>query len=65
MALNPIRWAVTCDHPAGCGSHEESGDYFAFRTRLQSAGWQLGVKLNGERAQRGGKDYCPTHRRGE
>jgi hypothetical protein len=30
----------------------------------QTEGWQLGVKLNGERARRGGKDYCPPHRKG-
>lgn len=65
MTLDPIRWQVTCDHPAGCERREESGDYFAFWNRLQHAGWQLGVKLNGERAQRGGKNYCPAHRRGE
>jgi hypothetical protein len=27
-------------------------------------GWQIDVKLNGERAKRGGRDYCPAHRRG-
>jgi hypothetical protein len=35
-----------------------------FMRDARKAGWQIGVKQNGERAQRGGKDYCPRHLRG-
>jgi hypothetical protein len=37
---------------------------FRLRRVAEAAGWTFGVKLNGEPAQRGGKDYCPEHRRG-
>lgn len=69
MTISPIRWRVRCDHPAGCRRGEESShyleidNYFRFIERLDAEGWQRNVKLNGERAIRGGKDYCPRHRR--
>jgi hypothetical protein len=63
MAMYPVRWRVKCDHPEGCSRYEESGNYFRFIDRLDAEGWQRSVKLNGERAVRGGKDYCPEHRR--
>lgn len=61
--INPIRWRITCDHPAGCRRREEYEDYFRALDRLRAQGWQFSVKLNGEHSRRG-KDYCPAHTRG-
>lgn len=30
---------------------------------MTAGNWQRGVKLDGTTARRGGKDYCPRHRR--
>jgi len=30
---------------------------------MELDGWQHAVKVNGERARQGGRDYCPRHRR--
>jgi hypothetical protein len=61
--IEPITWRIACDHPAGCQRSEKYTSYSGLLA-LQRQGWQVGVKLDGSRARRGGKDYCPRHTRG-
>jgi hypothetical protein len=55
----------SCD-TAGCDAESPvSTNQFVARREAERCGWQIRVKLNGEIARSGGKDYCPDHRRGE
>lgn len=40
----------------------EFPDRFELKEAAEAAGWALDVKLDGTRAKRGGKDYCPEDR---
>lgn len=63
--INATGYILSCE-----SSEVSCTEMLAARSRFQlvdearAAGWQIGVKLNGEIAIRGGKDYCPAHRRG-
>lgn len=61
--IQPIHYQASCDHPR-CERTEEHWNRHRLLDRLLTEGWQRGVKLDGQRAKRGGKDYCPEHRRG-
>lgn len=58
--IAPTEWALVCDQ-AGCDRTESHTLRAMLRIEARQEGWQLDVKLNGERAKRGGKDYCPDH----
>lgn len=71
--IEPTGYRASCDFrfpytDARCSSSFEATSIFG-RTgiyqRMEREGWQRNVKLNGDHARRGGKDYCPKHRRGE
>lgn len=61
--IQPVYYEASCDHP-GCDRTEEHENIFRLYDELRANGWQQGVKLDGQCAKRGGKDYCPEHRRG-
>lgn len=61
--VNPTGYVISCDE-SGCNRAEQHENWFKLCRLIEDAGWQRGVKLNGERAKRGGKDYCPEHRHG-
>lgn len=56
------RW-VACDDPE-CNVVVRCRDWAWLMDYLEFQGWQLGVKINGQRARVHRKDYCPRHRRG-
>lgn len=60
--IEPTGYGARCD-TIGCGATVEHWNIFRLYDKLLTDGWQRGVKLNGELAKRGGKDYCPKHRR--
>lgn len=60
--LQPSGWVIGCDE-TGCDRAEQHESRFMLIDFAESEGWQRDVKLNGERAKRGGKCYCPDHRR--
>ena len=70
--IEPTGYRVRCDHvyggPGRCEATIERDSVFGsiglFAT-MDRTRWQRGVKSNGEQAERGGKDYCPAHRRGD
>lgn len=62
--IGAIEWQIRCDEP-GCEDSMTNRNYFRLRDDGRAAGWQFNVKLNGEQAKRGGKDYCRQHRKGE
>lgn len=62
--INPTGYVLRCDE-SGCDTDEITSDNrFWLTDHARAEGWQLDVKLNGVRAKRGGKDYCPEHRKG-
>jgi hypothetical protein len=63
LVIRPGLWRIRCDEP-GCDVAEQHESQHMLMSYAEAEGWQLGVKLNGERARRGGKDYCPPHRKG-
>lgn len=66
--IQPTGYEAKCDHPHGCGQVIRRASYWGENGLFEvmdARGWQRGVKLNGERARRGGKDYCRKHRVGE
>lgn len=62
--INPTEYRLSCDERAGCAAEKFDSNQFRLRDEAESEGWTFYVKLDGEQAQRGGKDYCPKHRRG-
>jgi hypothetical protein len=61
--INSTGYEVRCDEP-GCDHAMRHENRFRLLDLIKAEGWQRGVKLNGERADRGGKDYCPFHLHG-
>jgi hypothetical protein len=61
--IDSTGYEVRCDE-SGCDHSEQHENRFRLYDLMQAEGWQRSVKLNGERAIRGGKDYCPGHRKG-
>lgn len=61
--INPTGYVASCDQ-TGCDAFWIHDNRFRLMDIIDTAGWQRNVKLNGQRAKRGGKDYCPEHRRG-
>jgi hypothetical protein len=59
MAEGYTGWYVRCDEP---GCTEVSGNPDG-RWGAEAEGWTFRRRLDGHRATRGGKDYCPAHRR--
>lgn len=64
MTRTSVWHEIRCDHRGGCSARLDDENPFNLRDMAELNGWQIDVKLNGERASRGGKDYCPMHRRG-
>lgn len=62
--INATGWRLNCEHPDSCDAELRDENFFTLRNIGARIGWQFGVKLNGDRAIRGGKDYCPAHRKG-
>lgn len=62
--INPVLWELRCEE-TGCEEGWQDDDWCRLHNDARARGWQFHVKLNGEVALRGGKDYCPTHRKGE
>ena len=52
---------LRCDVSFCAREFGEMENYFVLVEQAERAGWALGRKLDGTRAKRGGKDYCPTH----
>jgi hypothetical protein len=54
-------WAIAhrarCD---SCGITRDNANYFALKSQAEGEGWVFGRKKDGERAKRGGKDYCAS-----
>lgn len=62
--IDATGWVVRCDEKSGCGASMRHGNRFQLMNLMEAGDWQRNVKLNGERAERDGKDYCPKHRKG-
>ncbi len=54
--IYPTGYRLVCD---ACGEDRFDAMYIKLRRDARDEGWALGCKKNGERAKRGGKDYCP------
>ena len=65
--IGPTGYRVRCDEGGSwtgtCDRELRHENRFQLQDDMQTAGWQRYVKLDGERAARGGKDYCPEHRK--
>lgn len=61
--ISPTGYKLTCDHTHGCDEQLYNVNRFQLCRRAEAANWTLNRKLNGEYALRGGRDYCPRHRR--
>jgi hypothetical protein len=55
-------YRLTCDEP-NCAADRFHENPFRLRDGAKIDGWTFYRKLNGEQAIRGGKDYCPEHRK--
>lgn len=64
MSINATGYVLNCQDRGGCDNELRDTNFFNLRDTAVLSGWQLDVKLNGERAIHGGKDYCPAHRKG-
>lgn len=69
--IEPSGYRVRCDQETGDGSRCPAGfeadSLFGARgiyATAEQENWQVNVKQDGQPASRGGKDYCPIHRRG-
>jgi hypothetical protein len=57
MSIRGLLYQGRCDH---CGALTAQMDsQFTVDRWMRDNGWSMGVRLNGERAKRGGLDYCP------
>ena len=63
MTMYATNYEIYCDH-ALCQEALTDRNRFNLRDMAVLAGWQLSVKLNGDKAKRNGRDYCPAHRKG-
>lgn len=66
MTTNPTGYRTTCDEPGGCERKIEAASPYGehgLNAQAQRFGWQIQVKLDGDRAKQGGGDYCPAHRK--
>lgn len=62
MSVFAIRFRARCDV---CCIERDYDNRFDLRKILISEGWVFDRKKNGERALRGGKDYCAGCKPGE
>ena len=63
MTIQAVSYRLRCDQPQ-CSAEIYYDNYSRLWDLSRAEGWTLRRKLNGELALRGGKDYCPQHRRG-
>ena len=57
-------YRLTCDTAFACSASLEGADHMTLFRQAEAAGWALRRKCNGDRALRGGKDFCPRHKAG-
>lgn len=60
--IDATAYILRCEDKSFCERVLTDTSRFRLIDDAKAAGWQLGVKLSGEQAIRGGKDYCPWHR---
>jgi hypothetical protein len=60
--IQPVHFRLSCDAP-DCVDFLRHDSEYKLREIAESVGWTLGRRLDGQRAARGGKDYCPIHKR--
>ena len=60
--IQPTGYKLTCDKP-DCTAELRHLNPFKLRNIAERLGWTFNRRLDGMRAIRGGKDYCPEHRR--
>jgi hypothetical protein len=61
--ISATGYVLECEAVEGCAERRYDDNRFSLWNDAEREGWQLRVKLNGERAIRAGKDYCPRHLR--
>lgn len=70
MTVRPVVIEMQCDHWHDDGqhcSHTLTGfgmlGELGLLATAKKRGWQHGVRADGHKANRNGRDYCPEHRR--
>lgn len=61
--ISATGYILSCESEPACAQVLAGANRFRLIDEARAMGWQINVKLNGETAIRGGRDYCPAHRR--